>query len=138
MNMSISKTIGTRAASAAGLAILLLGAAAAHASVTTDDDARTKVVHYGDLNVNTDDGAQRLYLRLNRAAEHVCGDDRDVFDERFIYYACEQAAIERAVDHVALPKLTAQYDRRFGDRAASGAARVSRAAPSTPAIVLVG
>jgi UrcA family protein len=136
MNIPTWKTFGTAAASAAGLAILLLGASAAHATTATSNGVATKVVHYGDLNVNTDEGAQRLYLRLRLAAEDVCGSDHDPFDEMYVYFHCEQDAIARAVDDVALPKLTAVFDRLFPG--ASDAERVSQISPKTPAIVLVG
>jgi UrcA family protein len=133
MSKAVWKTIGAAAPLCVGIA--MFGASAAHASVVQNDITSSKVVHYGDLNMNTEEGAQRLYLRLRRAAEDVCHDTQAPFAERYLYRDCEQDAIERAVDDAALPQLTALYDRL---RVSSAAVRPSLAATRAPAIALVG
>ena len=53
---------------------------------------RSETVSYRDLNLSTIEGATALYLRIKRAANHVC-------DE-----SCYQAAIADAVAKVNSPR----------------------------------
>jgi hypothetical protein len=94
-------------------------------------------VHFGDLDVGTDAGAKRLYMRLDRAAERVCGDRADPLEMRQAYRRCERAALEDAVQQVSLPKLAAEVARHFPERGAAAVVRLTSVARA-PAIVLVG
>jgi len=74
------------------------------------DDVPTTRVSYGDLNLATEQGTQRLYERIVAAARQVCpeADPRDL--SRFVRSrACRAQAIERAVNEVGSPRLAAVY-----------------------------
>jgi UrcA family protein len=94
-----------------GISPLAMGATRAQASAAESH----VTVRYGDLSLNVEHDAERLYARLHRAAEKVCNaDDVDaVFPEvRAAIYACEQGAIARAVAQVNSPKVTAEFNHR--------------------------
>lgn len=123
-------------------AIASVGATTALAAIPAQAQPRNTVtthvvVHYGDLKLNTNGGAERLYVRLDRAAERACG--AEDWDQLFIetwsaIHACEQTAITRAVSQVDSPKLTAVYDRHF-QRAPSAKAAAAPAAGASSASV---
>jgi UrcA family protein len=64
----------------------------------------TKVVKFGDLDISTADGAQRLYGRIVTAARSVCrdADAKAVRD-------CRARAIAAAVNGVGSPLLSAAH-----------------------------
>jgi len=71
-------------------------------------------VRYGDLDLSTDQGVNKLYARVAAAARHVCADGLDIRDlaayaaER----ACETHAIDSAVQQVQAPKVAARLAAR--------------------------
>jgi UrcA family protein len=85
------------------------------ATVLADDldETETVVVHFGDLDLDTPNGAHLLYLRLGNAAKSVCGDEYEAIDlkDRGDILDCQRDAIQHAVEHVDRPLLTALYDR---------------------------
>ena len=102
--------------------VLLVSAgvgAPAMATVSThraDQEQTQKVlVRYGDLNVNTQEGAEQLYHRLSLAAHEVCTDvgQPSALNLHRLYQQCRQTAMEQAVATVDSPKLTALYDVHF-------------------------
>lgn len=97
------------AALAAAVATLLAPAAA---RASDNEETSTVTVHYGDLDLSSPNGVHHLYMRLQNAAKSVCGDEQDAIDlsERGEILKCQQVAIERAVEHVDRPLLTALYD----------------------------
>jgi UrcA family protein len=71
---------------------------------------RSTVVRYGDLDLESDADVRALYLRLQAAAERVCGqaDGRDlraVADLR----RCRQDALAAAVDELPSTRLAALH-----------------------------
>jgi UrcA family protein len=68
----------------------------------------SRVVHYADLDLSTDDGAHILYRRIKDAAWQVC---RDALDEPagIPNAKCWRAAVQAAVEKVNRPALTAVY-----------------------------
>lgn len=72
-------------------------------------------VKYGDLNIDSPQGADVLYARIRRAARNVCGkfdaDLLDVFRQREV---CINKAISGAVTKVNAPALYAIYDAKTG------------------------
>lgn len=101
---------------------LLVAGAALAAAVATflaptaaradDMDTESVVVHFGDLDLNTPNGAHLLYMRLRNAAKSVCGDEFEAIDlkQRGDIIDCQRDAIEHAVEYVNRPQLTAVYD----------------------------
>src|SRR5262249_37562202 len=80
-----------------------------------DMDTESVVVHFGDLDLSTSNGAHLLYSRLRNAAKSVCGDEFDAIDlkERGDIIDCQRDAIEHAVEYVNRPQLTALYDHLY-------------------------
>ena len=81
--------------------------------------ATSKVVAYGDLNLANPKGAQQLYQRIASAAKAVC-DSGDLPSLMTVAHdrACVAKAIERAVNAVGRPELTAIYQAHTGRTAA--------------------
>ena len=89
--------------------------ATSSARPSEQEQTREIVVRYGDLNVNTEKGAEQLYRRISYAAHEACS---DIVSPSYLlldraYLQCRQTAMEDAVARVDRPKLTALYDRHF-------------------------
>ena len=89
----------------------------ANANVNNDSitvkDAKSIVVKYGDLNLNTKDGVKTLHSRLRKAANQVCQpfDGRDL-THNVAYGGCVSDAVTRAVADVGNANLTRLH--RYG------------------------
>jgi UrcA family protein len=104
---------------ARGRAVMVIGCLAAIASgatlaATPAANVPSVTVKYGDLNLSTDEGAQRLYGRITQAARSVCEtqngrDPKAVATSR----TCESAAIARAVSDVHSPGVAATFATRI-------------------------
>ena len=80
---------------ACGLGVASLGVAAA---ATPESDAPSVTVHYGDLNLSTDQGTRELYRRLSGAATLVCPNlDRRDLQQSIVVARCRAEAIDKAV-----------------------------------------
>ena len=74
------------------------------------------VVKYGDLDLNTVDGAATLHARLRRAAKDVCGQlDSRVLGLREQFEHCVSDAVATSVARVDNPRLTSFH--RHGRKA---------------------
>lgn len=102
--------IAVAATAAAGLLTSLAASAAEHANTADFEHARV-AVYYGDLNLDTDSGVQRLQRRLVAAAHEVCGrpdprnlrlasEARECFDQAMVRAVAE-------VDNTRLAQLNA-------------------------------
>jgi UrcA family protein len=109
--INYSKNIALVTVAALGVASLAIGAHADEAVVRVP----TRTVHYSDLNLNTQAGAEVLYKRIRNAAEQVCGDvGSRQLEEAAAARACvDQAAIAsiRAVNNL---QLTNTYNSHVG------------------------
>lgn len=78
---------------------------------TTRNEVRREVVTYGDLNLNTEYGADQLLRRISTAASHVCGDRMGprALDEHRFTRNCIGTAEEDAVYEVGHPLVMARY-----------------------------
>jgi UrcA family protein len=88
------------------LGSLSVGAIPAHAS---DFDQVSTRVYLGDLDLNSNTGAERAISRIHRAARDVCGPDTDLraFDLRREYDQCVAQAEGQAVSKLDMPMVTA-------------------------------
>jgi UrcA family protein len=61
----------------------------------------TKIVHYGDLNLDSEQGAKVLYARMRSAARDVCSplEGRDLTGRR-LWQTCFDNAVANAVGQV--------------------------------------
>ena len=107
-----SNTLVSLALSALAGTALLVTAGVANAAPTPD---AAVTVNYGDLNVQTHDGAVTLYRRIASAAKLVCpGADNRNMAALAIRESCQRAAIERAVHGLSNPQLAAVHSEHFG------------------------
>ena len=74
------------------------------------------VVTYGDLNLDSEQGAKALYARLRNGAEDVCSslEGRDLFFKR-VWQGCFDQALTAAVERVNNPGLTTLHNQ-MGNR----------------------
>lgn len=76
-----------------------------------------KIVQYGDLNLATAQGVERLYQRIVGAANEVC----DAHGNRSVknmarFQMCIRESIRSAVAGAAVPQLSALYASRTGQQ----------------------
>ena len=102
----------------AGAAIVGLGFANCLAwanarNMSGAEPAPTKVVAYGDLNLDNDTGVKTLYARLRAASRDVCVglDGTDIMEQRIVRAKCYSAALSRSVAQVNNAALTMLYNR---------------------------
>jgi UrcA family protein len=93
-------------------ALRLVGFAAVLAlPVSAQAAAYQVVVHYGDLSLSNETGAQSLLSRLKAAGRQACGGTPDRGELRSMgdYRACLNSSLDQAVDTVDAPVLSALY-----------------------------
>jgi len=97
-------------------ATLFAIAALSGATANAGDAVPSQVVKFGDLNLNSAQGAATLYTRILIAARNVCpGDDSDrQLRPIRSRQSCMDAAIERAVRQVNSSALSAYYSAKTG------------------------
>jgi UrcA family protein len=73
-----------------------------------DPDVRTKVVRFGELNLQSDKGIVILYKRIAAAADYVCSPyvNRANLSVIVKWRDCHESAISRAVTDIGQPRLT--------------------------------
>lgn len=83
---------------AATLLAIAAGAALAAPGYAAEIDAPQKIVRYAELNLQTPEGVQVLYQRLNGAARNVCAaQDGRSLREQTAYRNCVSLSLDRAV-----------------------------------------
>jgi UrcA family protein len=95
--------------------LLILVAAVNAAPVLSADAAPSQTVRFDDLNLSQPRGVHLLHARLEKAAASVCGEplranSRIVSNE---WQACVTQALQRAVDRLDRPALTAYHSARM-------------------------
>jgi UrcA family protein len=73
-----------------------------------DPEVRTKVVRYGELNLQSDEAIVILYKRIAAAADFVCSPyvNRANLSVKEKWRDCRRSAVSRAVADVGQPRLT--------------------------------
>jgi UrcA family protein len=91
-----------------------LACASASDATSSRVSADSVAVSYSDLNLNTANGAETLYGRLDAAAKTVCGrnDDLRNLERQAQVNACRAEALGNAVEKVDARLLTAIYNAR--------------------------
>jgi UrcA family protein len=104
----------------AAVAALVCTAGAGMAQASESGVPLTKKVVYGDLNLDSEQGANALYRRLRRAAEDVCAPFNNVdLARRVAWQICVNHAVAVAVEQVNRPMVTAVHNRSV-NRSSSG------------------
>src|SRR5580698_2502444 len=106
------RTITTFAV-AAGLAV---AAAGVHAQSVTEvriglHDYVTSKVRFGDLDLATKSGSQRLAFRIRTAAIAVCGGDSQIERMSSSFPSCVHSAVDRAALELNVASVSAALDR---------------------------
>jgi UrcA family protein len=98
-----------------GLVILGWSAGAAPVQAAEQIDPLTKIVAYGDLNLETEAGAKVLYSRLRNAAKDVCEpmESRNL-SRKNLWQSCFDNALTNAVVQVNQTRVTALHNRTTG------------------------
>jgi UrcA family protein len=106
----MSATVGLFAAAASysGLASASDVAEVPITASVPGDEVRSVIVHYNDLNLRSEAGAERLYHRIQIAAGRACGSERltGQFTVSPDWTSCVEIAINRAVADVDRPTVT--------------------------------
>lgn len=93
---------------------LASGFAAVHAADNSTEKV-SEIVKFGDLDASTPQGAAKLYRRISKAAQNVCGvheiPGHDVYF-RMSVRSCVQKAIADAVIKVGEPQLLTVYNSK--------------------------
>jgi UrcA family protein len=86
---------------AAGLFALICAASGGKALATEPSQPLTKIVHYGDLNLDSEQGAKVLYARLRGAARDVCIPLENLgMTHRHLWKTCFDNAVANAVGQI--------------------------------------
>jgi UrcA family protein len=94
---------------------LVVFAAASSALAAQPADRLTKRVTYGDLNLESPEGAKALYSRLRSAAQEVCSPfDSKELSHRGAWRACVDGALEAAVAKIDKPLVSALHNQSAG------------------------
>lgn len=93
-------------------AAMLLACVLDVSNASADDQVRTEIVTFQDLNVDTADGVNTLYGRIHAAAERVCFQPN--LRLQLLASACARKAEAQAVEKLNLPLLTTYYRVKTG------------------------
>jgi UrcA family protein len=123
---SYAKTDGRILALVGSVVIAVSVFSLAHnaAAAINDDEVSMAVVKFQDLDVNSAAGTTALYWRIHKAANRVCGIDKDSLLYSAGRQRCAQDAEARAIGQLNLSRLTAYYQAKTGK---TPTARVSMA-----------
>jgi len=105
-----------RLALAAALATLAFGAVAPQGrAVAADAAVPTVTVPFADLNLAHQAGSEKLYRRIENAAERVCGSPSGLdLKQRITARLCIEQAMARAIAGVSHPGFVAWHAARTG------------------------
>lgn len=98
---------------AAALMAIICAASAYTTQASEPGEPLTKKVAYGDLNLETEQGASTLYKRLSVAAEEVCAPYKTIdLARRVAWQNCVARAVTSAVEQVNRPMVSAVHNRK--------------------------
>jgi UrcA family protein len=106
----------------ATLLVAFAGLAKAGSSAAAEPPAAlSKKVTYADLNLDSQQGANALYVRLRRAAEDVCEPfDSKELSRHSMWRMCVRNALTSAVAQVNKPKVTALHNQSVNHSGSNG------------------
>jgi UrcA family protein len=116
IHVSYETTIKTRSISGASIlaaSFLTLGCPAMEGSVQAAEQQYDRaIVSYGDLNLDSEQGARALYARLRSGAEDVCSsfEGRDLALKK-LWQSCFDSAVASAVAQINRTGLTTLHNQ---------------------------
>jgi UrcA family protein len=97
------------------------------ADAVPGDEPKAKIVQYGDLNLASPQGIERLYRRIVDAAKEVCDTREDRSLENIArFQMCISESIRRAVVGAGVPQLSALYASKTGQQKKGSTALAQR------------
>jgi UrcA family protein len=100
----------TAAMLAAGLFAVICAAGGSQALAADASQPLTKIVKYGDLNLDSEQGAKVLYARLSGAAKEVCSPlESAELSVRHLWQSCFDNAMADAVGQIDKTMVSALY-----------------------------
>ena len=107
----MTTTFNVRLMALAVTAVTLVGAAPVAAQSVADTVSVS--VRYGDLDISKSAGAEIMLRRIDRAAVQICGGkpDQRLLGERAAFEKCRVSTIDRSVDALDAPMVTAAAGR---------------------------
>jgi UrcA family protein len=106
------KTQSLFTASVLTASLLAFGGVAIRVQAAEPAQSYTTIVRYGDLNLDSDQGAKVLYARIRGAAGSVCAslEGRDL-TEKMLWQGCFDKAVAGAVGQVNQARVTALHNQ---------------------------
>ena len=97
---------------AAGFIALSGAATAVPAQAAEPAQSHTQIVRYGELNLDSEQGAQVLYARIRGAAGNVCSslEGRSLIEKK-LWQGCFDTAVTGAVEQVNKTRVTALHNQ---------------------------
>jgi UrcA family protein len=105
-------------ASVVAVSFLAFGCAAMGGRVQAGEPAQsyTSIVSYGDLNLDSEQGAKVLYARIRSAARNVCSSLEGCdLTEKKLWQDCFDKAVASAVVQVNKARVTALHNQMIND-----------------------
>jgi UrcA family protein len=120
MKTSIKTHSQSRTSMIVATLVVLTCAANSGRVVAQPAEFLTKTVAYGDLNLDSDQGAKVLYARLQSAAHYVCSpmETREL-SRRTAWQTCVNNALASAVTQINKPRVNALY-KQSASRSSAG------------------
>jgi UrcA family protein len=101
MNTAIKTRLNSMTSMLATGLFTLICAASGGALAAEPPESLTKIVHYGDLNLDSKQGAEALYARLRSAAKEVCSPLQSIeMSRQHEWKNCFNNALANAVGQV--------------------------------------
>jgi UrcA family protein len=108
------KTQSISTAAVVAASVLAFGCAAMGGRVQAGEPAQshTSIVNYGELNLDTEQGAKVLYARLRSAARNVCSsfETRNLIEKKY-WQGCFDKAVACAVAQINNTRVTALHNQ---------------------------
>jgi UrcA family protein len=113
MKIATNARFALRPSMVAAALVALVCAASGNTTLAWEPgEPLTKKVAYGDLDLQTEQGASSLYKRLRVAAEQVCTPYQSIdLARRVAWQTCVDRAVASAVEQVNRPMVTAVHNR---------------------------
>ena len=111
MTTAIKTQFNSASVLAAAFVALVCAAGTGKALAAQPDDVLTKKVAYGDLNLESAQGAKVLYVRLRAASHEVCAPLESIeLSRQVAWHECVNNAMDSAVAKIDKPMVSALHE----------------------------
>lgn len=97
------------------LVTVMTSALSPSGNASSSEETRKQEVHYADLDITREPGAERLYKRIRTAAREICGTPgiEQIINASRVR-RCAEEATARAIAEVNSPALTRYFEEKNG------------------------